>query len=118
MFPETIKNHRPTALVEQIRSVEHSLALQRPTLRIELQHAAPRHIVMPIHRSGIVTMYPRAITRKRNEISQEPLPRGRGSARGRFGNIPRTTIFARFSEVEAVTRQSRKLKSKNATGGL
>jgi hypothetical protein len=69
----------PAGLVEQIGILEHGSTFCQEPLRIRLHHTTADEIVFAVHRSHFVAMQACAVAGECNEISQRPLPCGRGS---------------------------------------
>jgi hypothetical protein len=97
MPPQSCQDGRPAVLVQPVWRLWHPLTLLRVALRIWLQQAASRQIVMPVHGARLRAVQVSAVARESNEIPQAPLPCGRGSV---WGTTTERTHYAQISSPE------------------
>jgi hypothetical protein len=95
-FPESIEYCRTAVSVEQIGQLVHLLAFQRDAFGIDFRHPRSGHIVVPVDRTGFITVQMRPIASESDEVPQSeptvPLLYSRGSANVSFGQCSTESI--------------------------
>ena len=87
-FPDYIQHHSPAGPIQQIRILIHQIPFASHQRRVGFKSAMSRNVVVPVHRTGFITVQVRSIAAERNQVGHTPLSRSNSEPRASASGGP------------------------------